>query len=151
MTYIELVASDGAVYPVTKDEIACSKYLSSFSSGISVITTIRLPEQVPAKVTQALVHFMKMSAGPTAENWISEFINENISDIGPLFEASFFLEIEQLTNYIINMLSKQIKGAKTIQELRNVCGITNDFTEEEESDVIAQVSWAIGDKKATPF
>ena len=149
--YIELHTEEGAIFNVSKDDIACSNYLSSIASKLSAITTIKLPSNISTPIAEAIVNYMKMSTGPAPENWLSDFINENMHQIDLLLEASYFLEINSLTDFIIKLIQKSIEKAHSIQDLREICGITNDFTPEEEADVIKQVSWALGPTKPTPF
>ncbi|EAY06163.1 Skp1 family, dimerization domain containing protein [Trichomonas vaginalis G3] len=150
MSYIYIYDSNGEKHGVTKEELDCSRYLSRMINNLGTITQIKI-EQIPAETLDTLIYYMKMSARPTTENWIAESLNENIDNLTSIFEGSTFLEITDLTNFIINSIVDTIKTATNADEIRALCNIENDFTQQEEESVRNQISWALSDHPPAPF
>lgn len=150
MSFIYIYDRNGEKHGVTKEELDCSRYLSRMINNLGTVSQIKI-DQIPAETLDILIYFMKMSARPTTENWIAEFINENIDHLSEIFDGSIFLEITDLSNCIITSIVETVKTANTAEELRALCNIQNDFTPEEEAAVREQVSWALSDTPPTPF
>ena len=58
-----------------------------------------------------------------------------------LLLAANYLNCEVLIDLIAAVIASRISG-KTREEMREILGIENDFTEEEEAQIIAENSWA---------
>jgi len=58
-----------------------------------------------------------------------------------LLMAANYLNCEVLIDLIATVIAARISG-KSRDEMRDILGIENDFTEEEEAQIIAENSWA---------
>ena len=66
---------------------------------------------------------------------------ENMDDLIDLVVASNFLDIEGLLNLGCAKVASLIKG-KSVEEIRDLFGIENDFTPEEEAQIREENKWA---------
>ena len=67
------------------------------------------------------------------EEWDLKFIEmEKVDDLIDLIVAANFLDIEGLINLGCAKIASMIKG-KSVEEIREIFGIVNDFTPEEEA------------------
>ena len=74
--------------------------------------------------------------------WDCDYINlDNMDDLIDLVVASNFLDIEGLLNLGCAKIASLIKG-KNVEEIRDMFGIENDFTPEEEAQIREENKWA---------
>lgn len=84
----------------------------------------------PKEITKPLTSKNLLEHGAT--DWDIKFIDiKNIEELVDLIVASSFLDIEGLTDLGCAHVASLIKG-KSVQEIRDMFGIENDFTPEEE-------------------
>ena len=77
-----------------------------------------------------------------ASEWDVEFIDiESVEFLVDLIVASNFLDIKGLTDLGSAKMATLIKN-KSVQEIRDLFGIENDFTPEEEQQLIEENKWA---------
>ena len=72
--------------------------------------------------------------------WDKTFMGTNVEEIVRIMTASNYLEIEDLTQLCAKTLALMIKG-KTPQQIRDMFGIENDFTPEEEEQIRRENAW----------
>ena len=74
--------------------------------------------------------------------WDVSFIEElEVDDLIDLIVAANFLDISSLLNLGCAKMASLIKG-KSVEELREMFGIVNDFTPEEEAKLREENKWA---------
>ena len=76
------------------------------------------------------------------EEWDYNFIGNDTEFINQIILASNYLDIKPLLELSSSALTSQIKG-KTTQEIRKLFNITNDFTPEEEQQIIEENKWCM--------
>ena len=92
------------------------------------------------EIPKPLTHKDLLEAGVDA--WDVDFIDvENMDDLIDLIVASNFLDIEGLLNLGCAKVASLIKG-KSVEEIRDLFGIENDFTPEEEAQIREENKWA---------
>lgn len=72
--------------------------------------------------------------------WDKNFMGTNVEEIVKIMTASNYLEIENLTLLCAKTLALMIKG-KTPQQIRDMFGIVNDFSPEEEEQIRRENAW----------
>ena len=76
------------------------------------------------------------------DEWDVKFIEmERVDDLIDLIVAANFLDIESLVNLGCAKIATIIKG-KSVEEIRDVFGIQNDFTPHEEAQLREENKWA---------
>lgn len=76
------------------------------------------------------------------DEWDANFIElEKVDDIIDLVIAANFLDIEPLVALGCAKIATYIKG-KSVEEIRDVFGIQNDFTPQEEQQLREENKWA---------
>ena len=94
----------------------------------------------PKELTKPLTSKNLLDHG--ASEWDVKYIDiKNIDELVDLIVASSFLDIEGLTDLGCAHVASLIKG-KSVQEIRDMFGIENDFTPEEEKQLIEENRWA---------
>ena len=115
MTFLQIISSDGAVFNVTLAELSCSKLLKRIAGDLFLVTRIDL-DNIDSEVMSDIHKFMKLYSNPPSENWVLDFL-EDCSDISKLLQAAHFLEIDELTSIIAEIIAKQIMKCKTVEEV----------------------------------
>lgn len=64
------------------------------------------------------------------------------AELWSLMHAADFLNLVPLLTALTTYVAAQLKD-KTIEEMREVLGVTNDFTPEEEAKVMKECAWAL--------
>ena len=76
------------------------------------------------------------------EEWDFKFIDiEKVEDLIDLIVCANFLDIEGLLDLGCAKIASMIKG-RTVEEIREIFGIENDFTKEEEAQLREENKWA---------
>ena len=76
------------------------------------------------------------------DEWDASFIDiEKVDELIDLIVAANFLDIEGLLNLGCAKIATLIKG-KNVEEIRDLFGIENDFTPEEEARIREENKWA---------
>ena len=76
------------------------------------------------------------------DEWDYNFIDLDLSTIFEIILASNYLNIPPLLELSSAKMASIIKG-KTIEEVRKLYGIQNDFTDEEEQQIIEENKWCM--------
>ena len=76
------------------------------------------------------------------DEWDYNFINVRLDNIFSIILASNYLNIKPLLELASAAIAGYIKG-KPADELRNEFNITNDFTPEEEQQIIEENKWCM--------
>ena len=115
---------------------------------------LKLKSEILKKVKEYLEHYKDKEPleieRPLPSNNFKECVDEwdyNFTDIelSILFElilASNYLDIKSLLELGSAKISSILKG-KTTEELKNIFNITNDFTPEEEQQIIEENKWCM--------
>ena len=115
---------------------------------------LKLKSEILKKVKEYLEHYKDKEPleieRPFPSNNFKECVDEwdyNFTDIGldiifELILASNYLDIKSLLELGSAKISSILKG-KTTEELKNIFNITNDFTPEEEQQIIEENKWCM--------
>lgn len=94
----------------------------------------------PRDIKKPLVSKNLMENG--VEEWDAAFIDiEKVDELIDLIVAANFLDIEGLLNLGCAKIATLVKG-KNVEEIRELFGIENDFTPEEEARIREENKWA---------
>jgi len=157
MTKVVLVC-DGEKLSVDLDVVNKSTILKNMiedtgKDGDIPIPNIQLP--ILKKIIEFCEHYKSsnpkeirkpLASSKLTENnvdeWDAAFIEmEKVDDIIDLVIAANFLDIESLVALGCAKIATFIKG-KTVEEIRDVFGIQNDFTPQEEQQLREENKWA---------
>ena len=115
---------------------------------------LKLKSEILKKVKEFFEHYKDKEPleieRPLPSNNFKECVDEwdyNFTDIGldiifELILASNYLDIKSLLELGSAKISSILKG-KTTEELKNIFNITNDFTPEEEQQIIEENKWCM--------
>jgi len=73
-------------------------------------------------------------------NWENEFINIKVTELLNLVKAANYLNIPELLNLTSTTVASLIKG-NSPEQIRDLFGIENDFTAEEEAKIAEENRW----------
>ena len=76
------------------------------------------------------------------DEWDYNFINIELNDVFEIILASNYLNIQPLLNLCSTAIAVKIKG-KSTAEIRQILNITNDFSPEEEQQIIEENKWCM--------
>lgn len=114
MSFIQVISSDGVIFNISSTELSCSKLLMRIAGDLFLVTKINL-DNIPSEVLGNIHRFMKLSVNPPSERWIKDFLEDCAANLCPLLQASHFLEIDQLTSAISELIASQITECKTVE------------------------------------
>ncbi|CAM0906844.1 unnamed protein product [Alopecurus aequalis] len=111
--------------------------------------TIPLPNvdsSTLAKVVEYCENHLRMNAQPDARSsWDKEFVSKvALNDLYDLINAANYLDYERLLGLIGKAFADLMRG-KTVEQIRAILGIENDYTPEEEAAMYAENAWAFQD------
>jgi len=92
------------------------------------------PEEIEKPIKSTSMHDMVCK-------WDADFVNLEQAPLFQLILGANYLSIKPLLNLACVKVASMIKG-KTTEQIRKEFGIINDFTPEEEAQVIAENKWA---------
>eukprot|EP00917_Polyrhabdina_sp_WS-2016_P028949 GHVP01061727.1.p1 GENE.GHVP01061727.1~~GHVP01061727.1.p1 ORF type:complete len:191 (-),score=32.34 GHVP01061727.1:75-599(-) len=72
--------------------------------------------------------------------WDYDFINLPNDEIFEIILAANYMDIKPLLELACGKIASKIKG-KSVEEIRRIFNITNDFTKEEEAQVLEENRW----------
>lgn len=75
------------------------------------------------------------------DQWHSDYINLEQEELFELIMASNYLDIKPLLELACAKVASMIKN-KSVQEIRKFFNIENDFTPEEEQQIMEENKWA---------
>ncbi|KAJ3689829.1 hypothetical protein LUZ61_018993 [Rhynchospora tenuis] len=75
------------------------------------------------------------------ETWEDKYIDVDMGMLYDLYVAANYMDIEGLLYLCIEKIASLIRG-KTVEEMREIFDIKNDFTREEEKKIQAEHKWA---------
>ncbi|XP_047333016.1 SKP1-like protein 1B [Impatiens glandulifera] len=84
---------------------------------------------------------LKISFEEELKKFDSEFLQVDQGTLFDLIMASNYLEIQELLDLACETVASMIKGKKP-EEIRKMFNIKNDFTTEEEEELLKENSWA---------
>ena len=76
------------------------------------------------------------------DKWDSDYIDICLNEIFEIINASNYLNIKPLLELASAKMASIMKG-KTTEEIRKLYGISNDFTPEEEQQIIEENKWCM--------
>ena len=157
MTTVKLQVQEGDIIEVEKDIIAKSSLVQSMidDAGDSD-EQIPLPN-VKKAILDKIIEFCKYAKeNPTPEiekplrssnladvvpQWYANFVELDQEVLFELILAANYMDIKSLLELSCAKVASMIKG-KSIPEIRKFFNIENDFTPEEEAQIIEENKWA---------
>ncbi|KAI9219554.1 Skp1 family, dimerization domain-containing protein [Blastocladiella britannica] len=157
---VALLGSDGLEVQVARKVAERSVLIKNFLGDMVDATRpvqIPIPKATAAVLTKVFEycdHHKDDPVVPEEENapetrkssanidpWDLEFMNIDQLMLYELITAANFLDIKPLLDLCCKVLANMIKG-KSVEELRSLFGIVNDYTPEEEEEVRKENAWA---------
>ena len=153
-TIIRLSSNNNKIFEVPYTIVKQSVTLKNMFDDIgnaspdSVIPLSTITEPILEKVIQYCDHHQndvpttKLQDAENIDAWDAEFIGNppNQSLLFDLILVANFLDIKSLLDLACKTVANLIKG-KTVEEIRCIFGITNDFTPEEEEQIRKENEW----------
>ncbi|KAK4711264.1 hypothetical protein R3W88_005777 [Solanum pinnatisectum] len=95
---------------------------------------------VRSKVIKNIKHSEERVPEDQLKNFDQDFLKMSHSELLDVVLAARYLDDKQLKKVIIQEFADRITG-KTLEEIREVYGIVNDYTPEEEEEVRREYAW----------
>ncbi|XP_015078177.1 SKP1-like protein 11 [Solanum pennellii] len=141
---ITLKTSDNKEFKLEKSVAVKSEVIKSFVQDNDC--TFILLTNVDGKTIEKVINYWKKHSeeGVTEvqlENFDQNFLKMSHAELFDVHLAARYLDDKQLEEVIIQESIDRIKG-KSLEEIREVFGIVNDYTPEEEEQVRRENAWA---------
>ncbi|KAK4710335.1 hypothetical protein R3W88_004848 [Solanum pinnatisectum] len=131
---ITFKTSDGEEFKLNEAVVVRLEVIKNTVQDVDSTSNVIPLSNVDGKTMTKVVHYWKKYS----EEGITEDHQSEL--VGVLLAAKFF-DDKQLKEVIIQEFADRIKG-KPIEEIREVFGIVNDYTPEEEEEVRRENAWA---------
>ena len=156
MSLVKLMTSDGELVEVSRECAEASVLIKGIIDDSGIEDDIPLPQVKKAILDKIVVYcqYITTNAAPEIEkplrsNQLSDVVNEWYADyvnveqelLFELILAANFLDIKSLLELCCAKVASVIKGM-TIPEIRDYFHIENDFTPEEEAQIMDENRWA---------
>nr|CAD1822091.1 unnamed protein product [Ananas comosus var. bracteatus] len=76
------------------------------------------------------------------ERWDDSFLNVPVNTLYDISTVANFMVVEDLLDSCCQKIASMIRG-KSVEEIRKLFNIENDFTPEEEAEIREENSWAL--------
>lgn len=156
MSKVKLVTSEGEVVEVDVDVASKSVLIKGMIDDSGVEEEIPLPN-VKRSILNKIIEFciyIKDNSPPEIEKplrsnnlgdvttpWYAEFVNLDQEVLFELILAANYLDIKPLLELSCAKVASLIKN-RSIPEIRKFFNIENDFTPEEEAQIMEENKWA---------
>jgi len=153
---VKLLCSDGEIVEVDVDVAEKSVLIKGLIDDSGTDDEIPLPN-VKKPILEKVIKFcehLKSNQPPEIEKplrstdmsqvvgqWHAEYINLEQEELFELIMASNYLDIKPLLELACAKVASMIKN-KSVQEIRQFFNIENDFTPEEEQQIMEENKWA---------
>ncbi|GMY05434.1 SKP1-like protein 1B [Fagus crenata] len=147
---ITLMSSDGKTFEVEESvamESQTIKHMIEDDCAQSVIPLPNVKSETLARVIEYCKNHVHSSESKSEsdskalQTWDAEFINVDQNILFELIMAANYLDIKGLLDLICKTVADMMKG-KSVEEIRKMFNIKNDFTPEEEEEVRKENQWA---------
>lgn len=148
MSQVMLKSSDNHIFNVDIDVAIQIIFLKNMIDDTGVPTLpIPLPN-ISARVLTLIIDYLQYRVLPKGDDdikaWDAEFVAMvDVPTLCQLATAASYLNIENLTGLTTQTIANMMKG-KSVEELRDMFNIENDFTPEEEEEVRQENQWLFG-------
>lgn len=142
---VVLLSNDGQEIPVTHASMIdeCTT-LSNLVEDIDEAGDLIPVPNIDGATLQTIVDFFDARSRVDAkESFETSYLMENIPspEMFGLLRAANFLASDVLMDALARALARTISG-KSREEIRQICGLENDFTPEEEAEIELENAWA---------
>lgn len=156
MAKVKLVTSEGEVVEVDVDVASKSVLIKGMIDDSGVEEEIPLPNVKKAVLEKIIQYCTYVRDNPPPEiekplrsnnlsdvttPWYSEFVNLDQEILFELILAANYLDIKSLLELSCAKVASSIKS-RSIPEIRKYLNIENDFTPEEEAQIMEENKWA---------
>ncbi|KAI3708320.1 hypothetical protein L2E82_37487 [Cichorium intybus] len=137
-TILTLMSKDKDHFTIEKELAIKSITIKNMLDEGWLSPVIPLPN-VASKTLALVVEFLNKQA---VEQDLKKFVDDqHISTLLDLTLAANYLDIKEMLDVVCQKIADTIKD-KTVEEVREIFHVTNDFTPEEEAAVRAEFDWA---------
>ena len=156
MTKVNLVPEEGEQIQVDEDIATMSVLVKSMIDDSGVDEDIPLPN-VKKATLEKVIEFCKHHKEDPLQDiekplktnnikdvvspWYGEFVDVKIEELYEIILAANYLDIKPLLEVTCAAVAAMMKG-KSIEEIRELFNIENDFTPEEEEQIREENKWA---------
>ncbi|GAB2216128.1 hypothetical protein Droror1_Dr00023896 [Drosera rotundifolia] len=142
---VTLESSDGATFVVDVAAATLSQAIKHWLDEEND-TDMAIPfPNVTSTILAMVIEYCKKHAGPEPEDalkeWDAKFANVDQTVMFDLILAANYMDIKGLLDLFCQSVADMIKD-KTVEEVRKIFNIENDFTEEEERALRDEHKWA---------
>ena len=146
---IFLQSNDGKSYKIKRSILKDSEVIESMISDIGIENTTIPLENITGEILEKIVFYLEYSNDIDNQENKTEYINtkqKELLDIEDdtmfnLILGSNYLGITKLLDICCKSVAEEIKKCKTPDEIRKRFNIKNDFTPEEEDDILRENEW----------
>ena len=137
---INAITAEGTVVTIHPSVIKCSGTLKHLIDCVGENQTIPLSNVTTTTFARVTEHCVSIVEHGCCCADFGVDANNN-ADLFDLIMAADYMDIQPLLNVTCSRVADMIRG-KSAEEIRVVLGIKNDFTPEEEAEIIRQNQWA---------
>ncbi|AET02851.1 putative S-phase kinase-associated protein [Medicago truncatula] len=148
---VTLKSSDDETFEVEEAVALKSQTIKHMIEDDCAKTEIPLPN-VTSKILAKVIEYCKKhveattsSEGKPSEDdvkaWDAEFVKVDLNTRFELILAANYLDIKSLLELTCQDVAETIKD-KTVEEIRKIFNVENDFSPEEYAELLKEVGWA---------
>jgi S-phase kinase-associated protein 1 len=156
MTKVKLIPEEGEAIEVEEDIAVMSVLVKSMIDDSGAEEDIPLPNVKKTTLDRVIEFCQHHKDEPLQEiekplktnnikdvvsTWYGEFVDVKIEELYEIILAANYLDIKSLLELTCAAVAAMMKG-KSIEEIRDLFNIENDFTAEEEEQIREENKWA---------
>lgn len=145
MEKVKIISNDGKPFITQKKVIILCETIKNLVEDIGTDQEITLPN-IDGKTLEKILEYCKYHVNHNDENkeenekWDQDYIAVEMEFVFKIITAANYLEIKSLLELGCKYVAKKLEG-KTTEEMREILGVENDFTPEEEEKIKKETEW----------
>ena len=155
-TMIKLVSQEGEIIEVDQETVVLSVLIKSMIDDSGPEEDIPLPNVSRVILEKVMEFCQHVKEHPIAEiekplktdnlrdivsGWYADYVEVDQETLFQVILAANYLDIKPLLELTCAKVATMIKG-KSVHEVRKLFNIENDFTPEEEAQILEENKWA---------
>ncbi len=149
---VKIITNDGVEFNITKDmatmSITIRNLLDDIEDHNAAIPLPAINSKIMDKINEFCIKELAILSDQTEatrqtnlKEWHATFTNMEPKLLNDVLMAANYLDIKTLFDCCCQKVADLVKE-KSVEELREIFGIVNDFTPEEEAKIKEETAWA---------
>eukprot|EP00253_Pinus_taeda_P022087 PITA_22087 len=117
------------------------KFIDVVGTENPILFRVCQASHILEKIIKYCTYHVHHTTQGEVEPWDVEFVNVDRSTLFQLAQAAHYLDITTLLDLVCQTIADAIAACETVEEMRELMNVENDFTPQEEEEMRREVQW----------